>query len=120
VERRTPQTCDAGIWATDANARGVGASPISRHTGVTPLRPSAPRDTGSIASLTTWGAHERVSVKAGRRSRLCVAPDGARHRRDVSDVPARKGSACRWWCALEGRTDAVALRAMFDHHHDAR
>ena len=29
-------TCDAEIWATDANARGVGASPISRHTGVTP------------------------------------------------------------------------------------
>ena len=29
-------TCDAEIWATDANGRGVGASPISRHTGVTP------------------------------------------------------------------------------------
>src|SRR6516162_9139189 len=29
-------TCDAEIWATDPNARGVGASPISRHTGVTP------------------------------------------------------------------------------------
>ena len=29
-------TCDAEIWATAANAQGVGASPISRHTGVTP------------------------------------------------------------------------------------
>jgi hypothetical protein len=28
-------TCDAEIWAT-GDARGVGASPISRHTGVTP------------------------------------------------------------------------------------